>query len=84
MKKMGKLMGIVMAAVLTAGTIAGCATTGGEGSDPRGTKEENVQKEENAGEKKDTLTVALTGEPPSLTTCDHDSVISVYMNIWTC
>lgn len=83
MKKMGKLMGIVMAAVLTAGTIAGCATTGGEGSDPGGTKEENVQKEENAGEKKDTLTVALTGEPPSLTTCDHDSVISVYMNILT-
>ena len=25
----------------------------------------------------------MTGEPPSLTTCDHDSVISVYMNILT-
>lgn len=35
------------------------------------------------GEKKDTLTVALTSEPPSLTTCDHDSIVGVYMNLLT-
>lgn len=28
-------------------------------------------------------TVALTSEPPSLTTCDHDSIVGVYMNLLT-
>lgn len=32
---------------------------------------------------KDTLRVAFTTEPPSLTTCDHDSLISVGINIHT-
>ena len=30
---------------------------------------------------RDTLRVALTSEPPSLTTCDHDSLISVGQNL---
>ncbi len=34
-----------------------------------------------AAEKKDSLTVAFTSEPPSLTTCDHDSLISVGLNM---
>jgi peptide/nickel transport system substrate-binding protein len=35
------------------------------------------------GATRDTLRVALTSEPPSLTTCDHDSLISVGQNILT-
>ena len=35
------------------------------------------------GAPRDTLRVALTSEPPSLTTLDHDSLISVGQNILT-
>jgi peptide/nickel transport system substrate-binding protein len=31
--------------------------------------------------KNDTLKVALAVEPPSITTCEHDSLVSVYMNL---
>lgn len=84
MKKAKKFLGILLAAVLTAGSLAGCATTGGgSGENPGENPSKSVQGEAQGKEKKDTLTVALTGEPPFLTTCDHDSVISVYMNILT-
>lgn len=88
-RKARKVLGVLLAAVMTAGALAGCATTGG-GAGPQGEAGEagggsagGSAGEAAAGDEKDTLTVALTGEPPSLTTCDHDSVISVCMNILT-
>lgn len=82
MRKSKKTWGILLAAALIAGSLSGC---GGKSADAQATQGagDKQQSEAVSGEKKDTLTVALTGEPPSLTSCDHDSLISVYMNILT-
>lgn len=84
MKKTKKLFLFLMAASLAAASLSGCQKSGGGGSgaDPAGQTAADSQGTA-AGEKKDTLRVALTSEPPSLTTCDHDSLISVGMNMLT-
>ena len=69
-----------MTAALSLGSLAGCSTKNPAPSDGETV---GAQNEESGGEKKDTLTVALTSEPPSLTTCDHDSIVGVYMNLLT-
>lgn len=79
--KKRRLLGIVLAAALMAGMTAGCGQKNTAASDGEG-KQESVSTAAGT-EKKDSLTVALTGEPPSLTTCDHDSLSAVYMNILT-
>jgi len=77
MKKGTKLISLLLVLILTFGMLSGCSTT-----KPDDGKKSYNQTPDNTA-KKDSLTVALTGEPPSLTTCDHDSLISVYMNILT-
>lgn len=80
MRKMKKLLCLCMTAALSLGSLAGCSTKNPAPSDGETV---GAQNEESGGEKKDTLTVALTSEPPSLTTCDHDSIVGVYMNLLT-
>lgn len=84
MKKSKNVWGVLLAAVLIAVSLSGC---GGTPADSAKTQNQGGGSQgeaaDAAGSKKDTLTVALTGEPPSLTTCDHDSIISVYMNLLT-
>lgn len=84
MKKSKKVLGLLLAAALVAGSLPGCGAAHSDAN--KGQSQAGSAKATAAGAKggeKDTLTVALTGEPPSLTTCDHDSIISVYMNILT-
>ncbi|HHW27000.1 MAG TPA: ABC transporter substrate-binding protein [Firmicutes bacterium] len=72
MYKWVRAMCVVLAFVLLVGTLSGCS--------------QGTQGEPQGGEPpapKDTLRVALTSEPPSLTTCDHDSLISVGLNLLT-
>lgn len=85
MRKSSKALGVMLAIALVAGSLSGCggSETGGKTDQGQGTKGQAQAENSGADAKKDTLTVALTGEPPSLTTCDHDSLISVYMNVLT-
>lgn len=77
MKKGTKLISLLLVLIMAFSMVTGCSTT-----KPDGDGKDNSKTPGNTA-KKDSLTVALTGEPPSLTTCDHDSLISVYMNILT-
>lgn len=81
MKRTKNLALFLLAGVLAAGSISGCQKTSG-GTD---TQDTSAQADTGAaaGSQKDTLRVALTAEPPSLTTCDHDSLISVGLNMLT-
>lgn len=58
---------------MVAGLLAGCG--GNSSTDPSGSGA--------SGADKDTLTVALTDEPDYLSTCDHDSLMGVQMNLLT-
>lgn len=90
MRKSRKMLGILLAVSLVTASLAGCS---GKNSDAPAEKVTEAKGREGNGKEqaggtekesgKDTLTVALTNEPPSLTTCDHDSIISVYMNVLT-
>ncbi|HBB29466.1 MAG TPA: ABC transporter substrate-binding protein [Clostridiales bacterium] len=83
MKKGTRLISLLLALVFVFSMLTGCATTKTEGDKPGDNQSANNNDSSSNTAKKDTLTVALTGEPPSLTTCDHDSLIAVYMNILT-
>jgi len=72
---MKKLISMLLVGVMTLGLLTGC----GSSEEPA----ETPGAEEEEAEVKDTLRVALTSEPPSLTLCDHDSLISVGMNMLT-
>lgn len=80
MKKTLKIISLFLTAALIVGVVTGCGA-GSSSQDSKSAAETGQAAP--AEEKKDSLTVALTSEPPSLTTCDHDSLISVYMNILT-
>jgi len=54
--------------------LAGCGTNNSSKSDTGSNS---------STPKKDTLIIAAENEPPSLSTCDHDSIASVYMNLLT-
>lgn len=65
------------AAVLSAAALAGC---GGSSS---GSAAGNASGSAAPRTHEDKLTVALTSEPPQISTCDHDSLISVGINMLT-
>ena len=72
MKRLHRICCLPIIAILAIGTIAGCGKTGGASAGGSAAS--------SSASKKDTLKVAFTSEPPSLTTYDHDSLISVGMN----
>lgn len=76
--KKRRLLALALALVMATVSLAGCG--GGGGGDP---KSSSSAGDSSGSSKKDTLTVAFTSEPPSLTTCDHDSLISVGFNMMT-
>ncbi len=76
MKKSKRLVSLLLAAMFTVGTLAGCSsggTSSGAGGTPSGSGEAHA----------DSLVIATQSEPASLTTYDHDSLIGVSMNILT-
>ena len=75
---MKKIISMLLVSVMALGLLAGCGS-----SNSSADKTKDNAEAETATEDKDTLRVALTSEPPSLTTCDHDSLISVGMNMLT-
>lgn len=58
---------------MIAGILSGCGGNSGTNDAGSGTSQAD----------KDTLTVALTDEPDYLSTCDHDSLMGVQMNLLT-
>ena len=74
--KKRRLLASALALIMLTASLAGCG--GGDSS-----KSPENGSGSGAGAKKDTLTVAFTSEPPSLTTCEHDSLIAVGFNMMT-
>ena len=74
--KKRRLLASALALIMLTASLGGCG--GGDGS-----KSPENGSGSGAGAKKDTLTVAFTSEPPSLTTCEHDSLIAVGFNMMT-
>ncbi|MGN0405473.1 MAG: ABC transporter substrate-binding protein [Bariatricus sp.] len=90
MKKAKKLLALLLAGLMAAGSLTACGSKNASdssqsaGSEAAGSQSPGSEADgENMGSAKDTLRVALTSEPPSLTTCDHDSLIAVGMNMLT-
>lgn len=73
-----RLMASLLAVSMMSVMFTGC---GGEAntSEQTASNTENVQQ----AQEKDTLKVALTDEPNFLSTCDHDSLAAVQMNLLT-
>ena len=69
--KRRNLLASILALALVSGCLFGCSSNQGSSSSS------------GDSETKDSLTIAFTSEPPSLTTCDHDSLISVGLNMLT-
>ena len=70
-----KSLSIALAVCMSAMLFTGCGNNASVG--------ENAANEGNAAESKDSLKVALTDEPNFLSTCDHDSLAAVQMNLLT-
>ena len=81
MKKWKRVLAAALAVAMTVGMLAGCS--GGSGSSGSSEGAAGTESGSATGDHGDTLRVALTSEPPSLTTCDHDSLISVGINMLT-
>lgn len=71
-----------MAVCMIVGLLAGC---GGSKSETPSSSSSSSASSSTSAEpvSKDTLTVALTDEPDYLSTCDHDSLMGVQMNLLT-
>lgn len=74
MKKSIRIMCLVLALLFAGSMFAGCGKGSATGNDSSNEKD---------GSKKDSLIIATENEPPSLSTCDHDSISSVFMNLLT-
>ncbi|MCC8027282.1 MAG: ABC transporter substrate-binding protein [Clostridium sp.] len=87
MKKAKKMLALALAAAMAAGGLSACSSgssSGGKESAGSAASADGLQAAEGgSGSSRDILRVALTSEPPSLSTCDHDSLISVGMNMLT-
>lgn len=87
MRKANKVLAFALALVMIAGAVSACGgKTSSSGGSQTGETAAAGQEQTTAGgsdSARDTLRVALTSEPPSLSTCDHDSLISVGMNMLT-
>ncbi len=74
--KKHKLIGLLLAAAMLLVSVTGCS------SSPSGTSSGSSDGE-SGGTVKDTLTIALHSEPPSLSTVDNDDLVPIYMNLLT-
>ena len=87
MKKARNVLALTLAVVLTAGALSACGGKTSSAPESAGTTaaggSESVAPAAGGESARDTLRVALTSEPPNLSTCDHDSLISVGMNMLT-
>lgn len=86
MKKAKNVLALTLAVVLAAGALSACGSKTSstpQGSEKAADGSESAAPAADGASAKDTLRVALTSEPPSLTTCDHDSLISVQFNMLT-
>lgn len=84
MKKANKILALVLASVVAAGSLSGCGSKATEQAANDAPSGADSKEAKEAGDpSRDTLRVALTSEPPSLSTCEHDSLISVGMNMLT-
>ena len=79
--KKRQLLASALALIMLAACLTGCGKGGGGSQTPGGSGAGSSPGNSGAG--KDTLTVAFSSEPPSLTTCEHDSLISVGFNMMT-
>ena len=79
-----QLLCLSVALLLLAGALAGCGDTAAPGGEEDASPDDaqTPQTGDTDGHD-DKLTVAFTSEPPSLTTCDHDSLISCGLNLLT-
>ncbi len=74
----------LLAACMVLSLLAGCGGGGGEKEPSDSTPSAgNPDASGGAPAGKDSLTVALTDEPDYLSTCDHDSLMGVQMNLLT-
>lgn len=85
MKKSTKVLALVLALIMAVGALSACGGKSSSGSASTGNSAAAGQEAagDSGASSRDTLRVALTSEPPSLSTCDHDSLISVGMNMLT-
>ncbi len=86
MKKAKNVLALTLAVVLAAGALSACGSKPSstpQGSEKAADGSESAAPATDGASAMDTLRVALTSEPPSLTTCDHDSLISVQFNMLT-
>ena len=83
------ILSIIAAGALTAGLLTACstpavspdaATAGGTATTAAGSSEGAAAQ---TGAHADALKIAFTSEPPQISTCDHDSLISVGINMLT-
>ena len=77
---MKKILALVLTAAMLATTLVACSTGKTEQNTVSTGDSSSVSE---ATKAKDTLNVAITSEPPSLTTVDHDSLIAVNFNLLT-
>ena len=74
----------LLAACMVLSLLAGCGGGGGEKEPSNSTPSaDNPDASGGAPAGKDSLTVALTDETDYLSTCDHDSLMGVQMNLLT-
>lgn len=82
-KKTMKWTSLLLAAVMLLAMLAGCGSNGGgsNGADPNSSSAGTTDSSDGGAAVKDTLRVAMTSEPPSLSIYDHSSLLSVLMNV---
>ena len=83
MKKTMKWSSLLLATVMLLAMLAGCGSNGGgsNGADPNSSSAGTTDSSDGGAAVKDTLRVAMTSEPPSLSIYDHSSLLSVLMNV---
>lgn len=87
-KKTMKWTSLLLATVMLLAMLAGCGSNGGgsngggsNGADPNSSSAGTTDSSDGGAAVKDTLRVAMTSEPPSLSIYDHSSLLSVLMNV---
>ena len=80
MKKISKWTSLLLAAVMLLAILAGCSSST-DGSNSGSANAGTPAGPSSGAEVKDTLRVAMTSEPPSLSIYDHSSLLSVLMNV---
>lgn len=80
MRKVKRIAALFLASVLL---LSGCQSNSGSQSAGEGTPAKNQSGTESTAAVKDTLTIALHAEPPSMSPVDNDSLATIYINLLT-